>query len=101
IVTIGKLSQVCATLFTDAFTPKPGLISQTFTGSTAAILAAQTIVKMLLDGDYFGEDGKIARTHRQFVERFEAIRARHPDLLHGPYGIGGMIAFTPIDGSAT
>ncbi len=100
IVTIGKLSQVCATLFTDAFTPRPGLVSQTFTGSTASILAAQVIVQRMLSDNFFGADGRIERVHRRFVERFDAIQARHPGLVHGPYGAGGMVAFTPIDGTA-
>ena len=37
IVTIGKMLQICATLFTDALRPAPGIISQTFTASTSAI----------------------------------------------------------------
>jgi len=44
LVTIGKISQVCATLFTSHYNPKPGLISQTFTGSTWAMYAAHAIV---------------------------------------------------------
>ncbi|MCE5294772.1 MAG: aminotransferase class III-fold pyridoxal phosphate-dependent enzyme, partial [Chlamydiales bacterium] len=34
IVTIGKVSPACATLFNQNFAPKPGLLSQTFTAST-------------------------------------------------------------------
>jgi acetylornithine aminotransferase len=100
IVTIGKLSQICATLFTDAYTPRPGLISQTFTGATAAIFAAQTIIDTLLNGNFFGETGRTARVHQRFAQHFDAMAERHPGLLQGPYGSGGMIAFTPVDGSA-
>src|SRR5690606_25642651 len=77
-----------------------GLVSQTFTGSTASILAAQVIVQRMLSDNFFGADGRIERVHRRFVERFDAIQARHPGLVHGPYGAGGMVAFTPIDGTA-
>lgn len=98
VVTIGKLTQVCATLFTEAYKPAPGLISQTFTASTSAIHAAQVILDELLQGGYFGPDGRIARVHRQFVSRLEAIAARHPQWLAGPFGIGAMIAFTPFGG---
>lgn len=98
IVTIGKLSQVCATLFTSAYRPKPGLMSQTFTSSASAIAAARWIIDAFERGDLFGTDGRIAKVHRRFVERFEAIAERHPGWLRGPYGLGGMIACTPFDG---
>lgn len=100
VVTIGKLLQVCATLFTDAYRPKPGLLSQTFTASTSAIHAAQVYLDELTHGGYFGSDGRIARVRRQFVTRLQAIAARHPEWLAGPFGIGAMIAFTPFGGDA-
>lgn len=109
VVTVGKNTQVCATLFTDDYIPKPGLISQTFTGASTSLAAAQVVLNRLLrekpqGADWLGEtmlgeDGHIMRVHRRFVEHFEAIAARHPGLIHGPYGIGGMIAFTPMDGT--
>ena len=100
IVTIGKLSQICATLFTDEYKPRPGLISQTFTGSTASIAAAQVILDALTTGDFYGESGRIMQLHRYFASRLDAIAARHPGWIRGPYGLGGMIAFTPFAGSA-
>ena len=98
IVSIGKVSQVCATLFTKDYLPKPGLLSQTFTGSTSAIKACQVILKGLLEGNYFGPNGKISTLHNDFVKILEAIAKRNPKLIHGPYGLGCMIAFTPYDG---
>ena len=99
VVTVGKLTQLCATLFTPEFKPQPGLLSQTFTASTSAIVAAQAILKLMIQGDLFGPDGRNMQVHAMITERLEAIAARHPQLLHGPYGLGGMIAFTPLDGS--
>lgn len=98
VVTIGKLAQVCATLFTADFKPTPGLLSQTFTSSTSAIFAAGAIIRGMLDGGHFGPGGKIEAIHRRFENRLEQIRQRHPELLEGPFGIGGMIAFTPFQG---
>jgi len=98
VVTIGKLAQVCATLFTAEFTPQPGLLSQTFTSSTVAIRAARVMVKGLIDGGYFGEDGRIVRLHEHFVMRLRDMERRLPNLVAGPYGIGAMIAFTPLGG---
>jgi len=100
VVTVGKLSQVCATLFREVYGPRAGLISQTFTASTAAIFAALAIIRMLTSGDYFGPEGRIARLHERFVSRLREISSRHPQLLTGPYGIGAMIAFTPFQGEA-
>lgn len=101
IVTIGKLSQVCATLFKNEFKPRPNLLSQTFTSSTAAIRAGKLILYQLMHHQYFGENGKIAQIHRYFVESFKKIESTSPHLIRGPYGIGAMIAFTPLDGEAS
>jgi 4-aminobutyrate aminotransferase-like enzyme len=99
VVTVGKLTQVCATLFTDEFTPQPGLLSQTFTGATAAIHASRAIIGALLDGGFFGPDGKIARLHAHCEAHLRAIGERHSGMLEGPFGIGAMVAFTPFGGN--
>lgn len=98
IVTIGKLSQVCGTLFRKDVRPKQGLLSQTFTASTSAIRAALIIVKSLMDGHFYGPNGRIVAIHNRFVNHFKAIASRHPQLMSGPYGTGCMLAFTPYDG---
>lgn len=100
LVTIGKISQVCATLFTDEYKPKPGLISQTFTGSTWAMYAAHAIVSGLIEQGNFGEDGRNMKLHNHFVAGLKAIGEKHPGSVSGPHGLGGMVAFTPFDGSA-
>lgn len=100
VVTIGKMTQVCATLFTDEFRPPPGLVSQTFTGSTSALFSARAVLDELTRGSYFGPDGKNAQVNRWFVSRLQAIGQRHPGWISGPFGIGGMVAFTPFDGEA-
>lgn len=100
VVTVGKLSQVCATLFAEDHRPRPGLLSQTFTAGTQALFTARVIVKGLIDGGYFGPEGSIARLHRHFVGRLEEMEHRHPGLIEGPFGIGAMIACTPFGGDA-
>lgn len=98
IVSIGKLSQVCATLFTEEYKPRPGLLSQTFTGSTSAIKTSTVIINNLLNGGYFGENGKINQLHHHFAKQLEELSNRHPHLIKGPFGMGCMIAFTPYEG---
>jgi acetylornithine aminotransferase len=100
IVTIGKISQVCATLFTDEYKPQPGLVSQTFTGSTFSIMAGLAIIKGLVARGNFGPEGKNIQLHRHFAAGLETISQKYPGAVTGPYGLGGMVVFTPFDGSA-
>ncbi len=99
LVTIGKISQVCATLYTDEYKPQPGLISQTFTGSSWAILASQRILRSLIDHGHYGDDGKNVELHNQFADGLRKIGDKHPGAIRGPYGCGGMVAFTPFEGT--
>lgn len=99
IVSVGKISQVCATLFRDHLQPKPGLLSQTFTGSTCALKASCWIVKHLLSDNFFGAAGRLNLLHDRFEERFKQLEAKMPGRIRGPYGIGAMVIFTPFDGS--
>lgn len=98
LVSIGKVSQVCATLFRSSFKPKPGLISQTFTSSTVALQTSLWIVEHLLSDHFFGPTGKIAALHAHFEKHFKRLEERWPDRIQGPYGLGAMIAFTPYGG---
>lgn len=98
VVTIGKLAQVCATLFSSAYRPKPGLLSQTFTSSSAAIHVGKVIIEGLLNRGFFGPHGRNQEIHQHFLQRFSDMEKRHPGLISGPYGIGVMIAFTPFHG---
>ena len=100
IVTIGKITQVCATLFTDQYKPQPGLISQTFTGSNMTILAANAILQGLVDAGHFGDNGKNMSLHQHFADRLQSLSKKHEGCISGPFGIGGMIAFTAFDGSS-
>lgn len=98
IVTIGKMSQACATLFNQNYCPRPGLLSQTFTGSTSAIRASIAILETLHNENFYGPDGKIAQLNEYFVNKLEELSQKYPDLIEGPFGIGAMIAFTPFKG---
>ncbi len=98
IITIGKASQVCATLYRSEYKPKPGLLSQTFTGSTSAIKASTVLIKKLLEGNFFGTNGKINNIHDHFSALLQDLADKYPHLIQGPFGIGGMIAFTPFGG---
>jgi 4-aminobutyrate aminotransferase-like enzyme len=111
VMTVGKMSQACATLFTSDFSPKPGLLSGTFTGETVSFDVGRLIIERLRDGDYYGRDGRIARLHKLFREQVRAMAGRHPDwfppvaeelgapgVLDIVGGVGGMMRFSPFGG---
>jgi len=98
VVAVGKNSQVCATLFTDDHKPKPGLMSQTFTGSAAQIAASYYVIHSIVNGDYLGENGKIQKLHAKFKSNLEKISKKYPEKLKGPYGIGAMVAMSVFNG---
>ena len=98
IVTVGKMSQVCATIYRRDHKPKPGLISQTFTGSTSALHACCAVLQVMKEGELFGTDGRIAAIFNRMQARLQSIAKRYPEWIRGPYGFGGMIACTPFGG---
>lgn len=98
VVTVGKMSQVCATLYTAELNPRPGLLSQTFTSSSGALHAARRILKGLLDEGYLGEEGIIMRMSERFRGHLQRLAGAQPALVKGPFGLGGMVAFTYADG---
>lgn len=112
VVTIGKMSQACACLFTEEFNPKPGLLSATFVSSAVALQVGRRMLERLRDGGYYGPTGRIARLHQAFAKQAESLAARHPDWfppvphpLQGARnstahfgGTGGMMRLTPFAG---
>lgn len=113
VLCVGKMTQVCATLFTKEYNPGPGLLSGTFTGSGPSFAVGRRVVERLAGGrdgqSYYGPEGLIARHHRAFVEQVRALAAAHPEWFPrttakwGPLhdvagGTGGMMRFTPFGG---
>jgi 4-aminobutyrate aminotransferase-like enzyme len=98
VVAIGKNSQVCATLFKDDHKPKPGLMSQTFTGSSSQISAAHYVINSIVTGGYLGKEGKIEKLHQHFKGHLEKLAQKYPDKISGPFGIGAMVAMTVFGG---
>ncbi len=98
MVTVGKYSQTCATLYKKELQPRPGLLSQTFTASSSALHAARVLLKEMCDGDLFGSEGRITTGAQFFSDGLLAISQRHPELVSGPFGYGAMCACTPYGG---
>lgn len=99
IVTIGKITQVCATLYRKEFHPTAPILSQTFTGSTSAIRTGLETLRQLEATQCFGAEGANMTRHRYFADQLSRLAEKYPGLVRGPYGEGMMIGFTPGDGS--
>ena len=98
LVSVGKMSQVCGTLFTENYKPRPGLISQTFTSSTAAIRASLVVLEKLRNGGLTGKNGRIVQLHNKFAKELKGLSQKFTGQFTGPYGLGGMVAFTVFEG---
>jgi 4-aminobutyrate aminotransferase-like enzyme len=105
VACVGKMSQVCAALYTNEYNPKPGLLSGTFLGSSAGLSVGCRILERLRDGDHYGDDGRIARHHKLFREHVKALAERHPEWFPKNHvvpdvagGHGAMMRFTPFAG---
>jgi len=99
IVTVGKITQVCGTLYGKAFNPTGPILSQTFTGSSSAITTGLSMLEQLESNQCFGVDGKNMTLGNYFRNGLEQLSSKYPSYISGPFGCGMMIAFTPGDGS--
>ncbi len=97
VVSIGKVSLVCATLYNRRLAPKPGLLSQTFTASTASIKASLWFLENLDRLNLYGPEGKINLLAHEFHAALSALNKRIPNSAQGPYGRGALIAFSPFN----
>ncbi len=99
IVTVGKITQVCATIYRETFKPTAPILSQTFTGATSSITTGLATLAAMKQANCFGAEGWNMQRHRYFVKGLAALHEKYPKLIKGPFGEGLMIAFTPGDGS--
>ena len=98
IVTIAKTVQLGATLYTEEYNPKPGLVAGTFSGSGASLSAGLEILDILDEG-YLGQSGRILAIHKKFIDGLNHLNETTcKGLLRDAGGMGLMIAFTPFDG---
>ncbi|MEO0512776.1 MAG: aminotransferase class III-fold pyridoxal phosphate-dependent enzyme [Planctomycetota bacterium] len=102
---VGKMTQACATMWTEAYNPKGGLLSGTFTGSTQDFTTGLKVLEMLESGGLYGESGAIAEHRACFDRGVKALIEKHPSWFPpapfggpNPGGMGGMMRFTPFGG---
>lgn len=102
---VGKMTQVCATLFTEEYNPGPGLLSGTFTSTAQAFNIGSRVLDRLEASDLYGPNGAANKHHALFVKGVKAIAAKHPEwfpkvpeISDIAGGTGGMMKFTPFGG---
>ncbi|MFK8137472.1 MAG: aminotransferase class III-fold pyridoxal phosphate-dependent enzyme [Bdellovibrionales bacterium] len=100
VMTIAKGLQGAATLYTDEYNPKPGLVAGTFAGATASLSAGNAVLKELSTGGYMGSGGRIENIQNMFRKKLSALsEGSCKGLIQDMSGMGLMFAFTPLDGS--
>lgn len=98
IVTLAKTAQIGATLYTEEYNPKPGLIAGTFSGSSVALGTGLEMLNMLEEG-FLGPKGRIIEIHNKFIDGLNNLNnTTCKGLVTDAGGMGLMIAFTPFEG---
>lgn len=99
ICTIAKTAQIGATIYTEDYNPKPGLIAGTFSGSTVSLATGMAMIDMIVNEGYLGPQGRIMQIHKRFLAGFQKLNETTcKGKVSDGGGMGLMIAFTPFDG---
>lgn len=98
VVTLGKILQGSATLFTADHAPRPKLIAGTWAGSTVGMALGARILERLVDEGYAGAGGRIDRLEARLERAFARLDRRLPGVLTARSGGGAMQAFVAWSG---
>lgn len=98
VVTIGKILQGSATLFSADYCPRPKLVAGTWAGSTVGMALGERILERLEHEGYLGPDGGIARLSARIDRAFARLEARLPGVVRERSGLGAMQAFVAWEG---
>ncbi len=100
LCTIAKTLQTGATLYTEEYNPKAGLVAGTFSGSSASLAAGMAALKMMTEEGYLGKSGHVQKVHDSFVGMMNRLNETTcKGQLREAGGMGLMVAATPLDGS--
>jgi 4-aminobutyrate aminotransferase-like enzyme len=75
VVTVGKLLQGSAVLFTKRYKPRPGLVAGTFAGASVGMAVGTRIIERLSEEGYLGPEGRIAVLARRVEQRFKSLES--------------------------
>ncbi len=98
VVTVAKLLQTGAVLYSGEYNPKPGLVSGTFAGATSSLRAGYKVLD-LLKTHCIGPQGRIQQLEKITLEEFKKLKSGPLGKILLDYTVmGGMIAFTIFQG---
>nr|MBP9674016.1 aminotransferase class III-fold pyridoxal phosphate-dependent enzyme [Bacteriovoracaceae bacterium] len=94
IVTVGKALQLCGVFYSEELNPKAGLISGTFQAAIPSLKAGKKVLKYLMEGNFFGQEGKIKKLEQTFLSRLNVLATTScKDKITYVGGLGTMISF--------
>ena len=94
IVTVGKMLQNCATLYTEAYNPEAGLLAGTFSGSTISLAVGKRILERLKEEKFFGKNGKIAHIEKWALSELKHLQKEVGENTISNIGVlGTMVSF--------
>jgi 4-aminobutyrate aminotransferase-like enzyme len=99
LVTVGKILQGSAVLYTKDYNPREGLVAGTYAGATVGLAVGARIIEKLAGEGYLGAGGRVAGIGRRVEARFLALAQRMPKAIGPRSGVGAMQAFVPFDGA--
>lgn len=100
MVTVGKALQACGLLYSHELSPKAGLIAGTFNGSVASLNASSKTIKFLMEGAFYGENGRIASIEKRFCTGVQKLKDTSCKGKIGHIGgVGTMLSFEVGDAS--
>ncbi len=102
VVTVAKPLHASAVLWTQPFTPKPGLIAGTFSTSGGNLAIGAKTIEVLCEEGYLGPQGRIQSLERFIAKDWNERRERLGAKFNlGKMNIlGGMVAMEVLDGTA-
>ncbi|MBZ0253317.1 MAG: aminotransferase class III-fold pyridoxal phosphate-dependent enzyme, partial [Candidatus Methylomirabilis sp.] len=98
VVTVGKVLQCAAVLFTEEMNPRPGLVSATFAASTVPMAVGARIVERLRTEDFLGPRGRFAAIERMVLASFEEMRRSLEPHVDAFGALGAMAWLRPFGG---
>ena len=95
IVTLGKALQVSGILYSSKLSVPPDLLGGTFCGSLSAITFADKVLPYLAKGNFYGNNGKIAKIEQSFREKLEKMKNKKlSNPISNIQSTGTFISFT-------
>jgi 4-aminobutyrate aminotransferase/(S)-3-amino-2-methylpropionate transaminase len=102
VLTVGKALQSCGTFYTEELNPKAGLIAGTFAASMPSLLAGQKILKFLLEGSFYGPEGRMIQIEKKFKDKLQQLKSGTCQNKISYFGgVGTMISFEVGDSGPT